>query len=647
MKRAAGCGEEEVKARNKRLSIRPLRCYHKRLSRGKQFLNMLKVVCISVFASLTLISSAFPTLADISVMPVSEIREGMRGTARSVFQGSQPEEFNVEILGVLPNWIGPGQDMIVGKLSGANAERTFVFAGMSGSPVYINGKLVGAISYSFPFAKEPICGITPFEQMRSLVEAGPPANGHARQPVSFSLADLAADRAAPNVGNLSTQGRAANVFDSALSSVAGQSFVRIATPATFSGISQGALDLIAPEFERAGFVPIAAAGGDGRISGLKKADATTLLAGDSVVVHLSRGDIQIAAAGTVTHRDGNKIYAFGHPFFSLGSADLPMSESHVVTVVPNANTSFKLAVSDAMVGAMTQDRATGIYGLLGREPQMLPVTIRIKTSRGRKETVRFETAVDELLTGLILNAGVANTLIGNERGIGESTIDVGGEIRVRGGDPLKLSRRFVGPQATGLTAAAVSVPVTALLRAGFDGLEIAGVDIDLSVTEGSRTAVIDRLSIDRNRVRAGETIELTVSERSENGEIIIRKVPVTVPAAATPGPLSITVADGGAAQQASAVTHFTPRSTAEFVSTYNRLKRSDRLYLMISRPAAGVVIGVSEMPGLPPSVLATINSQRSAGTAKPTTNAVLHEYQLPQADMVVTGSQSLTIEVVP
>ncbi|MBK9215213.1 MAG: hypothetical protein IPM59_06380 [Chloracidobacterium sp.] len=607
---------------------------------------MLKVVCISVVAFLALLSSAIPSLADISVMPVSEIREGMRGTAKSVFRGSQPEEFSVEILGVLPNWIGPGQDMIVGKLSGANAERTFVFAGMSGSPVYINGKLVGAISYSFPFAKEPICGITPFEQMRSLVEAAPQTIGQARQPVSFSLADLATDRATPDVGGLSSQGTAANVFDAALSSVAVQSFVRIATPVTFSGISQRALDLIAPEFERAGFVPIAAAGGDGRMSGLKKADATTLLAGDSVVVHLSRGDIQIAAAGTVTHRDGNKIYAFGHPFFSLGSADLPMSESHVVTVVPNTNNSFKLAVSDALVGSMTQDRATGIYGMLGREPQMMPVTIRINTSRGRKETVRFETAVDDLLTGLILNAGIANTLIGNERGIGESTIEVGGEIRIRGGAPLRLSRRFVGPQATGLTAAAVSVPVTALLRAGFDGLQITGVDVDLSVTEGSRTAVIDRLSVDRNRVRAGESVEVTLNQRSANGEIVTRKIPVTVPEAAMPGPLSITVADGGAAQQASAVTHFTPLSTAEFVSTFNRLKRSDRLYLMMSRPSVGAVIGVSEMPGLPPSVLATINSQRSAGMVKPTTNAVLAEFELPPSDLVVTGSQSLTIEVV-
>jgi hypothetical protein len=151
---------------------------------------------------------------------------------------------------------------------------------------------------------------------------------------------------------------------------------------------------------------------------MKKANETTLLGGDSIVVHLARGDVQIAAAGTVTLRDGEKIYAFGHPFFSLGSTNLPMSESHVVTVVPNANNSFKLAVPDATVGAMTQDRATAIYGKLGEEPKMLPVKVNLRTSRGRSEVINFESAFDELLTPLIVNAGVSNAISANERGVG-------------------------------------------------------------------------------------------------------------------------------------------------------------------------------------------------------------------------------------
>ena len=387
------------------------------------------LACLSFILALAVNFSAQQKVSyvngTIEIMPVSEVKEGMRGTAQTVFRGAEPEEFKVEILGVVPNYIGPKQDMIIGRLSGANAERTFVFAGMSGSPVYINGKLVGAISYSFPFAKEPICGITPFEQMTSAVEQGPTKKLASASSRTFSYADLMADKWLPSVTTVPS-GSLASGFstNSALMAVAGQTFSPIATPLTFSGISQKTLDAYEPLLRQAGLLPISASASGSSITPMKAADATTLVGGDSVVVALSRGDVQIAAAGTVTHRDGNKIYAFGHPFFSLGSANLPMLESHVVTVVPNANNSFKLAVPDALVGTMTQDRATGIYGLLGETPKMLPVKIRLTTSRGRTEEVNFESAFDELLTPLIVNVGMGNAIGASERSLGDMTVTV-------------------------------------------------------------------------------------------------------------------------------------------------------------------------------------------------------------------------------
>src|SRR5436190_2756538 len=173
----------------------------------------------------------------VRVFPVAELREGMHGTAKSVFRGSVPEEFGVEILGVIPNWIGPKQDMIVGKLSGANAERTFVFAGMSGSPVYIDGRLVGAISYSFPFAKEPICGITPFAQMASAVEKLPVAR-QVSGPITFTYSELTASDWRSTLNSNPAAGNIASGFaaDSRLMAVAGQTFKPIATPVTFLGI---------------------------------------------------------------------------------------------------------------------------------------------------------------------------------------------------------------------------------------------------------------------------------------------------------------------------------------------------------------------------------------------------------------------------
>lgn len=585
---------------------------------------------------------------NIKIFPLSELREGMRGTARTVFRGSRSEEFNVEILGVVPNWIGPKQDMIVGRLSGANAERTFVFAGMSGSPVYIDGKLVGAISYSFPFAKEPICGITPFEQMVSVVEHGPARRVAARSSAaSFSYAELLSDTWQPRF-NEAVQNPAASGFasESRLMAVAGQTFKPIATPVTFSGISQRTLDLLAPELTRTGILPVAATGGGSAITPLKAANETTLLGGDSVVVHLARGDIQIAAAGTVTLRDGEKIYAFGHPFFSLGSTDLPMSESHVVTVIPNTNNSFKLAVPDATVGSMTQDRATGIYGKLGQEPRMLPVKIKLTTSRGRSEEINFESAFDELLTPLIINAGVSNALAANERGIGDSTIEMTGEIKLKGENAIRFNRRFAGGQAAAFAASAVAIPMGALLRANFAGLEITGVTLEMTAIDGSRTAVVDRIAADRAQVRAGETVEMSVFTRTESGTIVTRKVPVVIPRDTAPGSVTIMIGDGSAVQQNTAITLFVPKTAADLISTINTLKRPERLYAVVSRTSSGVVIGSAELPNLPPSVLATINNDRSAGGSRAAVQTIIAEMELPRGEYIVSGSQTLTLEVI-
>ena len=588
------------------------------------------------------------SVSKVQIMPISDVKEGMKGTARTVFRGEKSEEFGVEILGIIPDWIGPQQDVIVGRLSGANAERTFVFAGMSGSPVYIDGKLVGAISYSFPFSKEPICGITPFEQMSSVTDQAVASAAPPRIPKTFSFAELQSDTWRPAFKQMDRNPVASGfAADSKLMAVAGQTLVPISTPLYFSGISQKVLDSFSPELSQAGILPVAAAAGSrSAIGALKPFTENTLLGGDSVMVFLARGDVQIGAAGTVTHRDGEKIYAFGHPFFGLGSANLPMTESHVVTVIPNANNSFKLAVNDATVGAMTQDRATAIYGKLGQEPKMLPVKVKLVNSRGRVNDLNFESAFDESLTPLIVNAGIANILSAQERGIGETTVDLTGEITVKGEDPIRLNRRFAGAQAMALAAASTAVPLAALLRANFDGMEITGVNLTMKAVDGSRSGIVDRITVDRNQARAGETIDITVVERTESGKFTSRKVPFKIPADTAPGTVTITVGDGNAVQQNAAITQFTPNTARDLIATINRLKRPDRLYAVLSRTTTGTIIGASEMPNLPPSVLATLNSDRSAGGSKPSVQTIIAEVELTSGDFVISGSQTINIEVV-
>ncbi len=601
-----------------------------------------------IFGSFAVAAQTVSPIANgAQIFPLSEIREGLKGKAWTVFRGTKPEEFNVEIFGVVTNAIGPKQDMIIGRLSGQNAERTFVFAGMSGSPVYIDGKLVGAISYSFPFAKEPICGITPFEQMASVMKEASTANASPGALRTFSTAELRADIWQPSRSAF-TFPKVATGFasDSLMMAVAGQTFVPISTPVYFSGISQQALSSFAPHVLEAGIIPVASTGGSTSLSPMAASSEDTLLGGDSVVVHLSRGDVNVSAAGTVTLRDGQKIYAFGHPFFSLGATNLPMSQSHVVTVVPNVNNSFKLAVPDAMVGSMTQDRSTGIYGSLGQTPKMLPIKVKIRTSRGMSQEFNFESVIDELLTPLIISAGVGNALLSQERSVGDLTVELKGEIRVKGEQPIVLNRRFAGPQAPAFATSSVSTPVAALLRAGFEGADITGVDIDMVAIDGAKTASLERIELDKTQVRAGDTVEIKAIERTPSGSVIVQRIPLLIPADTQPGTLTVTLGDGNTVQQNAAVTQFTPRSAAELIATIGKLKRPDRLYAVLGRAGSGTIIGATELPNLPPSMLATINNDRSAGGPKSTTQTTIAEYELPFGEFLVSGSQNLTIEVV-
>ncbi len=606
-------------------------------------------LCTGGFAQMQSKVAANSTAAVTRFMPLADVKEGMNGIARTVFKGNKSEEFNVEILGIVPGGVGPKQDMIVGRISGGSADRTSVFAGMSGSPVYIDGKLVGAISYSFPFSKEPICGITPIEQMIAIFEQKPGGKTKAAEPRAVSFAELASTDWQANFPK--TSGSANSLLsgvssNSLLMTVAGQSFQPIATPVTFTGFSQETLNLFGPKLMQAGLMPVSAVGGSAAITPLKKAESTTLLGGDSVSMQLTRGDYSLAAAGTVTWRDGEKIYAFGHPFLSLGVSDLPMSESHVVTVIPNINNSFKLAVPDAMVGTMTQDRATGVFGKLGQVPKMIPVRINVETSRGQTDVINFEVAKDDFLTPLLLNITVYNSAVAQERSMGDSTVEVTGEIKVKGQNSVKINRRFAGGQATQFAASSVAIPVNALMRSRFEGMEISGIELNLKSDDGSKTAVLEKMSIDRTQVRAGETVEIQAFARTNTGKIFVQKIPVQIPADTPAGVFSITVGDGNSIQQTSAVQQFVPRDLAELIQTINKIKLSDRLYAQTFRTTSGAIIGSNEMPNLPPSVLATLNNDRTAGGIKPAVQTIVSETQIAPSEFIIFGQQTLAIEVI-
>jgi hypothetical protein len=277
---------------------------------------------------------------------------------------------------------------------------------------------------------------------------------------------------------------------------------------------------------------------------------------------------------------------------------------------------------------------------------MIPVRINLQTSRGQVQSLNFEVVNDDVLTPLLLNIGIYNTLLANERGIGDSTIELTGEIAIEGNEPVRLSRRLTGAQAPQFTAGAVAVPVSALLRSRFDDLKITGITIDLRSREGNRFASLERLTIDKIQARAGDTVELQAFVRTNGGRIFVERIPVRIPADTPAGTLSIVVGDGGALQQNAMIQQFVPRSAAEMIRTMNRLKLADRLYVQAVRTTAGALVGVSEMPNLPPSVLATLNNDRTAGGVKPYVQTLVSDSEVPPAEFIITGQQTLAIQVI-
>jgi hypothetical protein len=611
-------------------------------------LSILVLLCAGVVNAQRVLS---PAPVAPQLFPLEDIRPGMKGTARTVFSGTQAEDFGVEVLGVLPGFPGPRQSAIIAKLTGANAERTGVFAGMSGSPVYIDGKLVGAIAFSFPFSKEPIAGITPIKQMVDLFNKGSEnENSKPREPRAVSFAQLAGTDWKPSFPKPAVS--SVNLFapvaaNSPLLPLLGQQMTPIATPLVFSGISQESLAMFAPQLGSMGLMPVAGVGGSAEITPLSPSDEKTFPVGSSISVQLVRGDYSLAAAGTVTLRDGDRIYAFGHPFLSLGSSDMPMTECSVVTVVPNVNNSFKLAVPGKMVGSISQDRASGIYGMLKQAPKMIPVKINLHTSRDRTETFSYEIANDTFLTPLLLNLTVFNTITSSERALGDSTITLKGEIKVKGQDTIQIDRRFSTQNSPIMAAGSIAAPVSSLLTSGFDDVQVDGITMDISSSDTKYAGTLERIALDRTEVRRGEKIEVQAYVRTESGRQFVQRIPVQIPADATPGQLLVFVGDGGALQEGSAAKSFVPQDLGQLVRAINTVKKSDRLYVKLFRITNGAVIGTSEMPSLPPSVVATLNSERTAGGYTPTVLSPVYEMELPPAEFVISGQQLIAIDVMP
>ena len=585
-------------------------------------------------------------------MNVDEVRAGMKGIGRTVFEGTAIQEFQVEIMGVLKN-VQPKQDLILARLSGGPLEKTGVIQGMSGSPVFIDGRLVGAVAFSFPFAKDPIAGIQPIAQMMDLLDRRNPAPTPAAvspeqvvpalTPATFVFEMMEKARSGASLQEILG-------FPAAPASAGGGQLAHIPIPLSIAGATPGLMQQFGPVFGSYGF-SVVQSGASGGALNLPSTPARRLEPGAAVSAALVRGDLDISANGTVTYVDGEKVYAFGHPFLSAGPLDLPMSTAYIISSIARVDSSAKVAVPVDVVGAFRQDRATGIFGSMADKPAMIPMTIRVKSSNDVTTPYRFEVVNDRYLTPLLTSLTMINAIGASERGLGEITMNVTGKIQIKGSEPVNISNISTGDGngPTMATIAAVS-PIQYLLTSGFDGALIEGVDLDIATTDRKTSATLERISVNKDEVRAGDTVTLSAQLRGTRGEIIVEQYPVAIPSGLASGKIQLMVGDGSTVTASELRRGATgaPPGLAAAVRELNKLRKNDRLYVKITNNQPGVVIGGEEFPSLPPSMIALLDSNRasSRGVAALTSSTVV-EYELPPSRYVLQGQRSLTLTVKP
>jgi SpoIVB peptidase S55 len=605
--------------------------------------------------ALLLVTLAFSGLFEAAApdMSVDEIRPGMVGVGRTVFDGTRVEEFRARILGVIENVIGARRNLILARLEGGPLANTGVIAGMSGSPVYIDGRLIGAVSYALgAFSKEPIAGITPIAEMTDatgLTNSRPRA---ARVQLDFPLTDenlVAAFRRALNwnrpfaerPGDARFVGISAPGF---ASDGVGTLLRPIATPLVMSGFEPDVAGLLGSAFRDQGFIPTGG-GARGTAAGEMPYEGP-LKPGDAVGVGFLNGDLELGATGTVTHIDGDRVYAFGHPMYNLGPTEFPMTRAYVYTVLPSLAASLKLSTTGEVIGTFLQDRATAIAGRLGPGPRTIPITLTLESDRGPKRTFHFGVVNDQLFTPLMTYAAILDTLGSYERQNGVATYIVRGKAAVKKYDDIAFSNLFTGNTASSGAASYMVMPITYLMANDYEKVELESLEFTVSSSEEPKTATLQRVWIDESRPRAGRTVPLKVSFRTFRGEEVVRTLPVSIPANAR-GSLSILVTDGSRLEQAEQREARLPqqlRSVSQLIRNLNKARRNNNLYVKLLGQEAGAVVNGETLSSLPPSVLSILEADRSGGSFNALQTATLGEWELP-TEHAVTGSRTLTVVI--
>lgn len=568
-----------------------------------------------VFAGLALACalSALPAAAApppaVPILAAAQLAPGMKARVRTVFAGERVEEFEAEIVGVLTGGGAEG-DQILARATSENAIRSGIAQGMSGSPVYVDGKLIGALSGGWSFVREPIFVITPITEMLSVLEYPETAGGGTAGPAGV-------ERAAPRFGPFAWPGDEAPgiAVPPAVRPLTGAP-VPLTWPLACSGLHPAAQRMVADLFAPHGLAPVPGAAAPAvRGAAPPGAGGAAIEPGSSVAIDVLRGDLNLSAIGTVTYRDGDRLLIAGHPLFQSGEVRLPLSTAAITTIIPSEASSFKLGRTGVPIGTVTQDRRAALAGRLGASPRLLPVTVTV-VEEGRETVRRFESIEDRSMMPTLVGTAAINSLMESGGAAGNQTLRWTLRLVRTGGRTLTLSDVIAGESPPGEAAAAVATPLRFLANNPYERLALDSVSVRLELAPGRRQWALRSVRLLSATVRPGARAQVRCEIEAWHGERRHLDIGIEVPGEVPEGRYVLFVGGGAELSRLEAARlpgRFRPVSLDDAFERFGALRTNDALYVVLVARAPEITRSGADYPELPMSALALLASGQAGG----------------------------------
>ncbi len=557
---------------------------------------------------------AAPATRPVETWPVDSVRAGQQAIVRTVFQGSTVEAFDAEILGVIHNGHADG-DLIVARATSERVVRTGIAQGMSGSPVYVGGRLIGALSSGWQFSKEPLFGITPIGEMLDIVHRTPVSpSGPSSGPSGAEATAMIALTGPPPVFGVfrwDDDAPVASVADAA-SAVPPTGLTPLGVPLACDGLAPAAF-----EFARQRLAPLQLSAVPGGRAAGGGPTAASLEAGSAVAVDLMRGDLQFSAIGTATWVEGGKVLAFGHPFFQSGDVRLPLATAEIATIVPSTAISFKLGMRGRTIGAIQQDRRAGIAGTIGASPHMLPLSIAIHGD-GPPQSFHFETLEDRNLAPVLVSVAALNSIMQSGGGGTNQTLRWTLTLHRHGMAALALHDIVAGESPPSELANAVLAPIRFLMGNPYAPLTLDSLAIAIDSAPGRAQWTLRNARVLDAQVRPGGRVRVACDLERWRGGRETRVFSVEVPEELPEGRYALWIGGGQELMRYEAQRlpgRYRPVSLDDAWRRLRDVRPADALYVALFARAPEVTTHGRDYPELPESALPLLASETSSGDA--------------------------------